>query len=173
MGIERAIGHIEGIAPGTVFHRRADVLAAKLHRTNRNGISWLIDEDGCKVGDAIVLHGGYEDDEDHWTWVRYTGASPDKDKGEGGKLLRSQSWDYEDNAALKRSYDRKYPIRVIRGYKGDPQYSLANDYRYDGLYGITAIRTAVSKSPAPDGSEIKICQFDLHRLPDSVQERTP
>jgi hypothetical protein len=165
MKIERVIGHIEGVAPGAVFHRRLDVLRAKLHRTNQAGISWLIDKDGTKVGDAIVLHGGYEDDEDHGTWVRYTGASPGKDKSADGKLLRSQSWTYEDNAALKLSYERKYPIRVIRGYKGDSRYSLPNDYRYDGLYEITAIRTTLSRSTAPDGSEIKICQFDLKCLP--------
>ncbi|MEV5435921.1 YDG/SRA domain-containing protein [Streptomyces sp. NPDC052682] len=174
MGIERVIGHIEGVAVGAVFHRRADLMRAKLHRTNQKGISWLEDRDGQEVGDAIVLNGGYEDDEDHWTWVRYTGASPDKDKDERtGRLLRSQSWSYRDNAALKRSYERGHPIRVIRGYRGDSRYSLPDDYRYDGLYKIVAIRTAVSKSPAPDGSDIKICQFDLERLADPLQGSTP
>ncbi|MEU5341247.1 YDG/SRA domain-containing protein [Streptomyces sp. NPDC020766] len=173
MEIERVIGHVEGAAVGDVFHRRLDVLRAKLHRANQKGISWLADKDGSEVGDAIVLHGGYEDDEDHWTWVRYTGASPDKDKdATTGKLLRSQSWLYQDNAALKRSYERKYPIRVIRGFEGDPRYSLPDDYRYDGLYEITEIRTAISKSLAPDGSEIEICQFDLKRLADPLQEPT-
>ncbi|WP_405859997.1 YDG/SRA domain-containing protein [Streptomyces sp. NBC_01515] len=170
MEIERVIGHIEGVDVGAVFHRRLDVMRAKLHRTNQKGISWLADEDGSEVGDAIVLNGGYEDDEDHWTWVRYTGASPDKDKDEQTKsLLRSQSWAYRDNAALKRSYERNHPVRVIRGYGGDSRYSLPDDYKYDGLYEITAIRTAVSRSPAPDGSEIEICQFDLERLPDDLQ----
>ncbi|MGQ4387859.1 YDG/SRA domain-containing protein [Streptomyces sp. SAS_270] len=173
MEIERAIGHISGIPLGAVFHRRLDVMRAQLHRTNQKGISWIADEDGAEVGDAIVLHGGYEDDEDHWTWVRYTGASPDKEKDEKtGKLLCSQSWAYRDNAALKRSYERGHPIRVIRGYEGDPRFSLPDDYRYDGLYKITAIRTAISKSPAPDGSELKICQFDLARLSDPLQEQT-
>ncbi|MER5749689.1 YDG/SRA domain-containing protein [Streptomyces sp. NPDC002088] len=173
MGIERVIGHIEGVAVGAIFHRRLDVMHAKLHRTNQKGISWLVDEDGSEVADAIVLNGGYEDDEDHWAWVTYTGASPDKDKDETKtRLLRSQSWSYQDNAALKRSYERQHPIRVIRGYGGDPLYSLPDDYRYDGLYKITAIRTAVSKSPAPDGSAIEICQADLERLPDALQGQT-
>ncbi|MFJ9377788.1 YDG/SRA domain-containing protein [Streptomyces sp. NPDC101455] len=170
MEIERVIGHVEGVDVGAVFHRRLDVMRAKLHRTNQKGISWLADEDGSEVGDAVVLNGGYEDDEDHWTWVRYTGASPDKDKDEKTKsLLRSQSWTYRDNAALKRSYERSHPVRVIRGYGGDSRYSLSDDYRYDGLYKITAVRTAVSKSTAPDGSKIEICQFDLARLPDELQ----
>ncbi|MFJ7135987.1 YDG/SRA domain-containing protein [Streptomyces fungicidicus] len=173
MGIERVIGHIEGVPVGMVFHRRGEVQRAQLHQTNQKGISWLLDEDGNKVGDAIVLHGGYVDDEDNWEWIRYTGASEGKDKDSTGRLLRSQSWSYQDNAALQLSYERGHPIRVIRGYKGDPRYSPSNSYRYDGLYEITEVRTASSKQPAPDGSPIDICQFDLKRLPEPSQAQTP
>lgn len=170
---ERVIGHIEGVVPGAVFPRRRDVRNAHLHGDTQRGISRLKDEDGSFVADAIVLNGGYDDDEDGWTWVRYTGASPDADKGPDGKtLLRSQSWEYRDNAALKLSYERGHHIRIIRGPKGDERYSLPEGYRYDGLYKITAIRTAISKSPAPDGSPIEICQFDLERLPGPEQELT-
>ncbi|WP_189862494.1 YDG/SRA domain-containing protein [Streptomyces poonensis] len=170
---ERVIGHIEGIVPGADFHRRVDVKRANLHRDTMRGISWLADEDGSDVADAIVLNGGYEDDEDDWTSIRYTGASPDKDKSPDGKrLIRSQSWEYRDNAALKRSFERGYPVRIIRGPNGDRRYSLADRYRYDGLYRITDVRTAVSRSAAPDGSPIKICQFDLERLPSPEQELT-
>ncbi|MFC8368483.1 YDG/SRA domain-containing protein [Streptomyces sp. NPDC057239] len=173
MGIERVIGHIEGVPVGMVFHRRKNVQHALLHQTNQKGISWLLDKDGSKVGDAIVLHGGYVDDEDHWEWIRYTGASEGKDKDDStGKLLRSQSWSYTDNAALLLSYERGYPIRVIRGYEGDPRYSPSDSYRYDGLYEITEVRTATSKYPAPDGSPIDICQFDLRRLRDQEQVQT-
>lgn len=137
------------------------------------GISKFVDADGRTVGDAIVLNGGYEDDEDRWTWIRYTGASPETERDRAtSRVLKDQSWRYEDNAALKLSFERKYPVRIIRGPKGDRRYSLRDDYRYDGLYVITAIRTAVSKAPAPDGSEIKVCQFDLERLPDAQQELT-
>ncbi|MEU8029752.1 YDG/SRA domain-containing protein [Streptomyces sp. NPDC049099] len=172
---EQKIGHIDGIAPGAEFHRRLQVKHNNLHRDTVRGISWLEDEDGSEVADAIVLHGGYEDDHDDWTTIRYTGASPDKDKVkiDGVKrLLRSQSWEYQDNAALKRSYERGYFIRVIRGWKGDSRYSPINCYRYDGLYEITDIRTTPSKWPAPDGTPIKICQVDLKRLPDELQDPT-
>jgi hypothetical protein len=171
----RRIGHIEGIASGAEFHRRKEVKRNNLHRDTMRGISWLPDEDGNDVADAIVLQGGYDDDRDDWGWVRYTGASPDSEKYKDGgipKLLRSQSWAYQDNAALKRSYERKHPIRVIRGWKGDPRYSPIDCYRYDGLYQIVEIRTALSKWPAPDGTPIDICQFDLTRLPDALQDPT-
>ncbi|MFE9607057.1 YDG/SRA domain-containing protein [Streptomyces sp. NPDC006012] len=174
MGV-RKIGHIDGIAPGAEFHRRRQVKSSNLHGDVQRGISSLKDEDGSTVADAIVLHGGYEDDADYWDIIRYTGASPDKEKYEvdgATKLLCSQSWEYSNNAALKLSYDRKYPVRVIRGAKGNARYSPIDCYRYDGLYEITAIRTAVSKSPAPDGTPIEICQFDLKRLPDDRQDPT-
>ncbi len=160
---------MEGVLVGMTFPRRLDVLRAGLHRTNQRGISWYQQRDGTKVGDAIVLHGGYEDDEDHWDWIRYTGASANEDKDSTGRLLRSQSWSYEDNAALHLSYEQGIWVRVIRGYKGDPRYSPTNCYRYDGLYRVTEVRTATSRRPAPDGSPIDICQFDLRRLPERYQ----
>ncbi|MGQ4329613.1 YDG/SRA domain-containing protein [Streptomyces hayashii] len=175
MEIKRAIGNIQGVVVGDHFASRRDVMGAKLHQTNQKGISWLADaHDGLPVADAIVLNGGYVDDDDHWTAMKYTGASEGKDRDpDTGRLLRSQSWSLVDNAALKRSYERKYPIRVIRGYEGDKRYSPPKGYRYDGLFEIIAIRTSLSKWPASDGSEIKICQFDLQRLPDMQQSLTP
>ncbi|MFG2634261.1 YDG/SRA domain-containing protein [Streptomyces sp. NPDC048362] len=169
---ERVIGHIDDIVSGAIFRRRTDVRRAKLHGETQRGISRLKDVDGSYVSDAIVLNGGYEDDQDDWVRIKYTGASPDKDKARDGRLLRSQSWDYRDNAALKLSFERSRPIRIIRGPDGDARYSLPDDYRYDGLYRITETRTAISKSPAPDGSQIEICQFLLERLPEPQQELT-
>ncbi|MFJ9814405.1 YDG/SRA domain-containing protein [Streptomyces sp. NPDC101151] len=170
---ERVIGHIAGVVPGAVFPRRTDVKRANLHSDTMRGISRLKDADGSYVADAIVLNGGYEDDEDDWVSIKYTGASPDKEKSKDGKtLLRSQSWEYRDNVALKLSFERGHPIRIIRGPEGDARYSLPGSYRYDGLYRITESRTAFSKSLAPDGSPIEICQIELKRLPDSEQELT-
>ncbi|MEU3985899.1 YDG/SRA domain-containing protein [Streptomyces sp. NPDC026672] len=170
---ERVIGHIDGVVPGEVFEGRAEVKARHLHADLRRGISRLKDADGVYVADAIVLNGGYVDDDDRWSTIQYTGASPDEEKGDGGTLLKSQSWEYRDNAALKLSFERGYHIRIIRGPGGDPRYSLAKRYRYDGLYKIVAISDAISKSPpTPDGSPIQICQFDLERLPGPEQELT-
>lgn len=166
---KRSIGHIPGVVPGTIFHRRRHVFDALLHGDLMRGISTLVDEaHGDKVADAIVLNGGYEDDEDHWDWIRYTGAGGQDETAK--KQVASQDWAREENAALQLSYEREYPIRIIRGYNGDKRFSLKDNYRYDGLYRITETRTAVSKTKTSDGSAIYICQFDLHRLPDSFQE---
>ncbi|MEU2318900.1 YDG/SRA domain-containing protein [Streptomyces althioticus] len=104
--------------------------------------------------------------------VSSTQVSPSREKDPSGRLLSSQSWSYTDNAALRLSFERGHPVRVIRGYEGDPRYSPCDSYRYDGLYGITDVRTTISKYPAPDGSPVNICQFDLRRLPDQEQVQT-
>jgi predicted restriction endonuclease len=172
---ERVIGYIEGVGPGSFFKGRRELFDAKMHSDLQRGISRIAGKGGSWVADAIVLNGGYEDDADDWYSVRYTGASPDKDKYEEHgvtKLMCSQSWTYRDNAALKLSFERGHPIRVVRGYEGDKRYSPGKGYRYDGLYAITDSRMAISKSPAPNGSLVEICQFDLERLPDSLQEVT-
>lgn len=166
----RAIGHIEDVIPGSVFHRRRDIFAEKLHGNTQAGISFLRDVDDEYVSDAIVLNGGYGDDEDHWDWVRYTGAGGQNENRT--RQISDQNWEHQGNAALKLSFERKYPIRVIRGPEGDSRYSLEDDYRYDGLYEITCIRTAYSKPAESGGETFKICQFDLHRLPTCQQELT-
>lgn len=173
MTVERAIGHIAGIAPGAFLSRRRDVFDRGLHSDLRRGISKLKDADGALVSDAIVLNGGYEDDDDDWHEIRYTGASADAEKDpKTNQLLVSQSWGYPDNAALKLSYDRKYPIRILRGYNGDKRYSPKGGYRYDGLYRISAVATAISRMSGPDGEPIEICQFTLERCQESEQGLT-
>jgi putative restriction endonuclease len=65
--------------------------------------------------DAIVLNGGYEDDEDRDVWVLYT--------GEGGNdtTTKRQVADQtltKGNAALARSAAEGTPLRVYRGLRG-------------------------------------------------------
>ncbi|WP_405492482.1 YDG/SRA domain-containing protein [Streptomyces sp. NBC_00096] len=173
MTVVRVVGHIDGIEPGSVLRRRRDVFDARLHGDLQRGISKLKDGDGALVSDAIVLNGGYLDDDDSWHEILYTGASPDADRDPQTKRLKvSQSWDYADNAALKLSYERGHPIRILRGHKGEDRYSPSEGYRYDGLYRITEARTGTSGMPGLAGEPISICQFVLERLPESDQELT-
>lgn len=170
MTAERVLEHIDGVEVGSVYQRRRDVFDARLHGDMQRGISRLKDLDGAYVSDAIVLNGGYHDDDDAWYEIRYTGASPTADKDEKTKDLKaSQSWDYRDNVALLRSYERGHRVRILRGSDGDKRYSPNKGYRYDGLYRITAVRTAVSVTSGPAGEPIEICQFILVRCPDAEQ----
>jgi putative restriction endonuclease len=65
----RTFGDVEGIAVGAHFSSRRDLASSGIHRPLQAGISG-----SEKAGaDSIVLSGGYEDDEDHWSEIVYTG----------------------------------------------------------------------------------------------------
>ncbi|MEV0602588.1 YDG/SRA domain-containing protein [Streptomyces sp. NPDC050315] len=164
MANDTFVGHVDGVLPGDVFEDREAVKAANLHSDNQAGISTSKDTDGCWVANAIALNGGYEDDEDHGDWIRYTGAGG-RDQSTK-KQISDQDWDHRTNAALRRSYDRGYPIRIIRGSKAKTEHAPKKGYRYDGLYAITDLRMISGKS------DWRICQFDLHRLTDVREELT-
>ncbi|WP_165976980.1 YDG/SRA domain-containing protein [Arthrobacter nitrophenolicus] len=121
-------GEIEGVPVGTPFVDRDDVRAKGLHRHKQAGISGNY-EDGA---DAIVVSGGYKDDQDHGDWILYTGQGGRNDRGrqvEDQTLTRG-------NKALVLSEERGLPVRVIRGAGGDPAHSPKKGYRYDGLFHI-------------------------------------
>jgi putative restriction endonuclease len=121
-------GEIPGYPPGSTFSSRDDVRQAGLHRHNQRGISGNFDEGA----DAIVVNGGYVDDEDYGDRIVYTGEGGQSN----GKQVAAQAL-VLGNAALAHSGDHGLPVRVIRGYEGDPQYSPKSGYRYDGLFAVT------------------------------------
>jgi putative restriction endonuclease len=124
-------GELPGQPVGTTYEDREELRKAGGHRHKMNGIAGRADEGA----DAIVLNGGYEDDEDRGDWVLYT--------GEGGndtstkRQIADQSLT-KGNAALARSATEGIPVRVYRGPEGDPAFSPVRDYRYDGLYRVTS-----------------------------------
>ena len=62
-------GEIPGYPPGSVFASRRELHSSGLHRHTMAGISGS-ESDGA---DAIVLSGGYQDDEDYGDLIIYTG----------------------------------------------------------------------------------------------------
>jgi putative restriction endonuclease len=159
------IGHVPGIPSGEHFLSRMEAKKRGLTKEEQRGISWGLDKDGVTVADAIVLNKGYEDDHDTWDEIRYTGAGGRNTQTK--KQEADQSWEYDDNAAVKMSYERKYPVRVLRGYRGEEPLSPASGYRYDGLY---AIEDCAYESGL---SGLRICRIVLRRLEEDEQELTP
>ncbi|OCI31071.1 YDG/SRA domain protein [Oerskovia enterophila] len=120
-------GEIPGNPEGTDYTGRDKVKAAGLHRHLRAGISG----DHRQGADAIVVSGGYADDQDFGYRIVYT--------GQGGRLPGSQRQDFDQtftsgNLGLARSEQAGLPVRVIRGAGGDKTHSPTSGYRYDGLY---------------------------------------
>ena len=86
-----------------------------------------IDGNG-KVGtSAIVLSGGYEDDEDHGDEIIYTGAGGNDPSS--GKQTEDQTWENKGNAGLLKSMDQGLTVRVTRGHQHKSDYSPRSGFR--------------------------------------------
>jgi len=132
-------GNVDGFPEGSHFASRIEIKNAGLHRYHINGISRVVHV-GC---DAIILNGGYIDDEDHGDWILYT--------GEGGRKEGSRKQEYHQpfnkgNLDLSRNLRSGYPIRVFRGSNHfNKEYAPSSGYRYDGLYHLSDWYPATGK----------------------------
>lgn len=122
------LGEVPGYPPGTTFENRRELALSGVHRPIMRGISWTPNG----PAESIVISGGYEDDQDWGDAILYTGMGGSK----GGVQTRDQALEY-GNLALMRSYERRTPVRVIRGAKAGGQFSPSRGLRYDGLFRVT------------------------------------
>jgi putative restriction endonuclease len=145
-----AFGEIPGNPPGTPYDSYEQMVDAGVHRQNYVGIVG-----GARDGvESIVLNGGYADDQVSGDEVIYTGfGGQDTPRG---RQVRDQEW-VRANEGLLVSMARGEPVRVIRGSRGDPTYSPATGYRYDGLYAVVD----TWQQPSRDGP--LICRARLVR----------
>ncbi|KAF8475723.1 PUA-like domain-containing protein [Kalaharituber pfeilii] len=130
----KVFGPIPGIEVGHWWAMRQEASVAGVHAPFVAGI-FGSEAEGAY---SVALSGGYEDDIDEGFRFTFTGS--------GGRELKKknlrtapQSKDQQlvkGNAALVKSYETGKPIRVIRGFKGDPKWAPKSGYRYDGLYQV-------------------------------------
>lgn len=142
-------GEIEGIEEGHSFYNRKEMMPTSFHRNHGTGIDGN-SKDGTS---AIILSGGYEDDEDNGDEIIYTGAGGNDSKT--GKQVKDQSWDTPGNSGLLMSMNQGLPVRVGRGHQHKSKYSPAKGYTYAGLYSVVDAWEEFGKSG------YKICRFRL------------
>ncbi len=150
---DRIFGHIAGSPLGTEFGTRQDLHNAGVHRPLQAGICGSQTEGA----DSVVVSGGYEDDEDRGDTIVYTGH------GGNDPTTGEQVTDQEltrGNMALVLSFERRLPVRVVRGFGGNPTYSPSSGYRYDGLYEVARYWDEAGRSGH------KVWRFELELLPD-------
>lgn len=75
-----------------------------------------------------MISGGYEDDLDKLSEVTYTGQGG---RDSRGRVIKDQELTL-GNKALSINFEKKIPIRVVRGHQ--VFYGPKIGYRYDGLY---------------------------------------
>ncbi len=154
-------GEIDGIEEGHWFKGRKEMMPSSFHRNWGAGI----DGNGTEGTSAIVLSGGYEDDEDLGDEIIYTGAGGNDPST--GKQVEDQSWDNKGNAGLLKSMDEGLPVRVIRGHQHVSEYSPATGYNYAGLFTVTDAWLEDGKSG------FKICRFRLLYCGQNDGRKTP
>jgi len=142
-------GEIEGISEGKWFEGRKEMMPTSFHRQWGSGIDGNT-KDGVS---AIVLSGGYEDDEDNGEEIIYTGAGGNDPKSR--KQIEDQSWTNRRNAGLLKSQNEGIPVRVIRGYTHKSPFSPKSGYTYAGLYSIIDSWEEIGRSG------FKICRYRL------------
>ena len=150
---ERLFGHVPGYPEGSLFEDRAELNASRVHIPTQSGISGSQREGA----ESIVLSGGYEDDADYGDTIIYT--------GHGGRDPRTGRQTYDQpftrgNRALAPSKQNGLPVRVIRGFGHDSQYSPPSGYSYDGLYTVEEFWHEVGKSG------FRIWRFRLVKIPE-------
>ena len=150
MSREIIFGEIEPFKEGHYFQGRKEMMPSSFHRYWGAGI----DGNGTEGTAAIVLSGGYEDDEDQGDLIIYTGAGGNDPNS--GKQIHDQSWNNRGNAGLIKSMNEGLPVRVIRGYKHNSKYSPKTGYSYAGLYSVVDAWEEIGKSG------FKICRFKLY-----------
>jgi putative restriction endonuclease len=164
---DRLFGHVLGEPTGKAYVDRRTASQAGIHRPLQGGI--------CGAGDgaeSIVVSGGYVDDQDFGDVIVYTGQGG-RDP-ESGRQVRDQELT-RGNLGLARNCLEGLPVRVIRGYQGDPAYSPPYGYRYDGLFRVDEYWQKTGQ----DG--FQVWQFrlvaldddDLHPPEESEEPRTP
>ena len=156
-------GEISGFPCGSEFYFRVDACHALVHRATVAGIVGN-PKDGCY---SIVLNGGYPDDVDLGDALTYTGSGGQAPGGSNRSKLvvRDQTLDGK-NAALAKSIETSYPVRVLRGSRLDSQFAPlgveaggTHNYRYDGLYVVVRKWQAASL-----GSAALVWKFALTRV---------
>lgn len=154
-------GEIAGIEEGSWFEGRKEMMPSSFHRNWGSGI----DGNGNEGTAAIVLSGGYEDDQDLGDVIIYTGAGGNDTNS--GKQVEDQQWENRGNAGLLKSMNEGLPVRVIRGFKHKSDFSPTSGYLYAGLYSVVDAWEEKGKSG------FRICRFKLEYSGNNNLRKTP
>ena len=139
-------GHFNEFPVGTTFKGRKLLKQLGLHFHIQNGISYTVDD----AADAIVLSGGYIDDEDRGDSIVYTGMGGRS--ADGRCQIQDQTFT-KGNRALVINHEQNIPVRVFSHVQG-----TSSDYLYRGLY-------EVSRCWSMRGQDsFKICRYQLSKI---------
>lgn len=146
----RFFGTPDPVRPGQFFIDRRELHEAFVHRPLQAGISGTA-ADGA---DSIVVSGGYVDDEDHGSYLIYTGHGGNDPNTR--RQIADQTTNAPGNAGLITSMIRGLPVRVIRGRHPGSPFAPPHGYIYSGLYNVTSWWTKKGR----DGFQVVMFRLD-------------
>lgn len=166
-------GKVKGVPVGTVFGK-GDYQRLGRRAMADNGFfrpfvtpEWFEPKGACY---GIILNNDNGLSSDHGDTIEYAGSGG-RMRGQNRTAPQSfhQSFENATNAALRRNFLEKKPVRVIRGPKLNSKYGTRRSgggYRYDGLYRV--VRAELVLKPASKGSKknkqlLRTAMFTLER----------
>ncbi|KAG1750711.1 PUA-like domain-containing protein [Suillus lakei] len=152
----RHFGEYPGAPFGTTWKNRVECFEAGVHRQIEPGIHGIQEEGAF----SIVVSGQYKDDKDYGDKILYTGSGGRKLDDRTREQTCDQLWSDTGNEALRKSSHTRKPVRVIRGFELDSEFSPWEGFRYDGLY----ICKRAWKEKNRDGY-YDICRYIMERIP--------
>lgn len=152
----RFFGTPDRVRVGQYFIDRKEVQSAWVHRPGQAGISGT----RAEGADSIVVSGGYVDDEDHGSYLIYTGHGGNDRSSK--KQIADQDPEAPGNAGLITSMVQGLPVRVVRGADAGSVFAPRSGYIYSGLYAVTSWWMEIGR----DG--FRIVRFRL----DAIEEQT-
>mmetsp|Transcript_8053 Transcript_8053/g.23879 ORF Transcript_8053/g.23879 Transcript_8053/m.23879 type:complete len:1721 (-) Transcript_8053:2384-7546(-) len=150
--MERYHGHVPGARVGQRFDGKGALCFARLHCNINAGIDCL----QGKAAFAVVITGGYEDNDDTGQRFTYSGMGG---RGKDGHQVKDQTWT-AGNEALRLAMRQGIPVRVCRRVS---QGNSAPVFSYDGLYRI------IKAERKPGAAGFLICKFRMVGIPGHSQ----
>jgi len=145
--------HPPGIKLGDRFSYKAELAVCGIHQALVAGIDFK----KGNAATAVVLSGGYADDEDHGSWFIYSG------QGYATNMLKAkvkdQKWEGA-NGALRLCKQNQLPVRVVRWLllNEDTEGVRGKRYVYEGLYHMKEAWSEIRE-------ERTVCMFRFEGLP--------
>ncbi|KAJ6259927.1 E3 ubiquitin-protein ligase [Drechslerella dactyloides] len=133
-------GHLDGIPVGKLIASRSDTSALGLH-IRQQGSVHARKADGCF---SLLIAAGYSEDGEDGDAILFTGvggAKGEKRKNPPASIdqvLRDVDTSIMENAALVKSHETGWPVRVIIGAKSNISYRPEGEkeYLYIGLFRV-------------------------------------
>ena len=127
----KVFGEVPGYPIGSTWQSRKALSNSKVHAPPMGGISGT----AAEGADSIVVNGGYEDDDDLGYEIIYTGAGGNDPVSKA--QIADQTLEQPGNAGLVTSQLEGLPVRVIRGNRGNKEFSPISGLRYEGLFQVS------------------------------------